>query len=65
VRFEVCRNDAAALGSKPEDLDGFVTVIPYALTYRQNKGYAYIAIGATVPTAPVSKFNKADVGKAR
>ncbi|MDA8110775.1 MAG: DsrE family protein, partial [Betaproteobacteria bacterium] len=28
VRFEVCRNDAAALGFKPENLDGFVTVIP-------------------------------------
>ncbi|MHB8494626.1 MAG: DsrE family protein [Casimicrobiaceae bacterium] len=67
VRFEVCRNDAAALGFKPEDLDGFVTVIPagpYALTYWQNKGYAYIAVGATVPTPPVSSFNTADVGKA-
>jgi uncharacterized protein len=65
VRFEVCRNDAAALGFKPEDLDGFVTVIPagpYALTYWQNKGYAYIAIGATVPTPPVSRFNNADLG---
>jgi intracellular sulfur oxidation DsrE/DsrF family protein len=66
VRFEICRNDAAALGFKPEDLDGFVTVIPagpYALTYWQNKGYAYIAIGATVPTPPFSAYNKADLGK--
>ena len=66
VRFEICRNDAAALGFKPDDLDGFVTVIPagpYALTYWQNKGYAYIAVGATVPTPPVSQYNKADLGK--
>ncbi|MGA8007407.1 MAG: DsrE family protein [Burkholderiales bacterium] len=68
VRFEVCRNDAAALGFKPEDLDGFVTVIPagpYALTYWQNKGYAYIAVGATVPTPPFSQYNKEDLGKKR
>lgn len=66
VRFEVCRNDAAALGFKPEDLDGFVTVIPagpYALTYWQNKGYAYIAVGATEPTPPFSKYNEHDMGK--
>ena len=68
VRFEVCRNDAAALGFTPDDLDGFVTVIPagpYALTYWQNKGYAYLAIGATVPTPPMSQFNKADLGVKR
>lgn len=68
VRFEICRNDAEALGFRPEDLDGFVTVIPagpYALTYWQNKGYAYIAVGATMPTPPISEFNRADVGKAR
>lgn len=66
VRFEVCKNDAAALGFKPEDLDGFVTVIPagpYALTYWQNKGYAYIAVGATVPTTPFTTFNKEDTNK--
>jgi len=66
VRFEICRNDAAALGFKPEDLHGFVTVIPagpYALTYWQNKGYAYVAVGATMPTPPVSAYNKADLGK--
>ncbi len=66
VRFEVCKNDAAALGFKPEDLDGFVTVVPagpYALTYWQNKGYAYIAVGATVPTSPFSSFNKEDTNK--
>ncbi|MHB1331525.1 MAG: DsrE family protein [Sulfuriferula sp.] len=68
VRFEVCKNDAAALGFKPEDLDGFVTVIPagpYALTYWQNKGYAYIAVGATVPTTPFTTFNKEDTNKHR
>lgn len=66
VKFEVCRNDAAALGFKPEDLDGFVTVIPagpYALAYWENKGYAYIAMGATVPTKPFTPFNKGDTGK--
>ena len=66
VRFEVCKNDAAALGFKPEDLDGFVTVIPagpYALTYWQNKGYAYIAVGATIPTPPISAYNKEDTNK--
>jgi uncharacterized protein len=66
VRFEICRNDARALGFKPEDLDGFVTVIPagpYALTYWQNKGYAYIAVGATVPTSPFTPYNKDDRGK--
>jgi len=68
VRFEVCKNDAAALGYKPEDLIGFVTVIPagpYALAYWQAKGYAYIAVGATVPTPPFSKYNKDDLGKKR
>lgn len=66
VRFEVCKNDAAALGFKPEDLDGFITVIPagpYALTYWQNKGYAYIAVGATLPTPPISAFNKEDTNQ--
>ena len=64
VKFEICRNDAAALGFKPEDLDGFVSVIParpYALTYWQNKGYALMAVGATVPTKPITPFNKDDV----
>lgn len=66
VRFEICKNDAAALGFKAEDLDGFVTVIPagpYALTYWQNKGYALIAVGATVPTTPFSAYNKEDTNK--
>ena len=66
VRFEICRNDAAALGFKPEDLHGFATVVPagpYALTYWQNKGYAYIAVGATMPTGPFSQYNQADLGK--
>ena len=68
VRFEVCKNDAAALGYKAEDLVGFVTVIPagpYALAYWQAKGYAYIAVGATVPTPPFSQYNKDDLGKKR
>lgn len=64
VRFEICRNAAAAEGFKPEDLQGFVTVVPagpYALTYWQAKGYAYIAVGATMPTPPISDLNRADV----
>lgn len=61
VRFEVCRNDAAALGLKPHDLYGFIKVIPagpYALAYWQNKGYAAMEFGATVPTTAFTPFNK-------
>jgi uncharacterized protein len=64
VRFEVCRSAAAALGLKPEDLHGFLHVIPsgpYALTYWQNKGYALILGGATQITKFVTPQNRADV----
>jgi intracellular sulfur oxidation DsrE/DsrF family protein len=66
VRFEACRNAAAAEGFKPEDLHGFVTVVPagpYALAYWQAKGYSLNAVGATMPTPPVSALNKDDLGK--
>lgn len=66
VKFEVCRNAAAALGLKPEDLQGFITVIPagpYALTYWQNKGYALISVGATMPTTLVTPLNQSDIHK--
>ncbi len=68
VRFEVCRNDAAALGFKPEDLHGFVHVIPagpYALTYWQNKGYAYISGGSSNAIKPITEHNKLDLGKGK
>jgi intracellular sulfur oxidation DsrE/DsrF family protein len=64
VKFEVCRNAAAAQGLVPEDLHGFVTVVPagpHALAYWQSKGYSLNAVGATMPTPPVSEFNKADI----
>ena len=66
VRFEACRNAAAAEGFKPEDLHGFVTVVPagtYALAYWQAKGYTLNAVGATMPTPPISALNKDDLGK--
>jgi intracellular sulfur oxidation DsrE/DsrF family protein len=65
VRFEICRNAAAAEGFKPEDLHGFVTVVPagpHALAYWQAKGYTLNAVGATMPTPPVSDLNRADLG---
>lgn len=64
VKFEVCRNAAKAQGLAAEDLHGFMTVVPagpYALAYWQAKGYAYNAVGATMPTPPVSEQNKADL----
>ena len=64
VRFEVCRNAANALGLRPEDLHGFLHVIPsgpYALTYWQNKGYALVLGGATTWTRFVTPENRADV----
>lgn len=66
VRFEVCRNAAKALGLGPEDLQGFITVIPagpYALAYWQAKGYSLNAVGATMPTTPFTELNKADIHK--
>ena len=64
VRIEICRNAAAIEGFKPEDLHGFVTVVPagpYALAYWQAKGYSLNAVGATMPTPPISDLNRADI----
>lgn len=64
IRFEICRNAAAAQGFKPEDLHGFVSVVPagpYALAYWQAKGYSLNAVGATMPTPPISDLNRADI----
>jgi len=66
VRFEACRNAAAAQGFAPEDLHGFVTVVPagpYTLAYWQAKGYSLNAVGATMPIRPLSEFNKEDINK--
>ena len=66
VKIEICRNAAAAQGIAPEDLHGFVTVVPagpYALAYWQSKGYTLNAAGATMPTPPISDLNKADIRK--
>ena len=66
VRFEICRNAAAAQGFAPEDLHGFVNVVPagpYALGYWQAKGYTMNAVGATAPTPPVNDLNRADLKK--
>lgn len=66
VRFEACRNAAAAQGFDPQDLHGFVTVVPagpYALAYYQAQGYSLNAVGATMPTPPISAFNKDDLKK--
>jgi intracellular sulfur oxidation DsrE/DsrF family protein len=66
VRFEACRNAAAAEGFGAEDLHGFVTMVPagaYAIAYWQAKGYSLNAVGATMPTRPVSALNKDDLGK--
>ena len=66
IRFEICRNAAAAQGFTPEDLHGFVTVVPagpYALAYWQAKGHTMNAVGATMPTPPISDLNRADINK--
>ena len=66
VRIEICRNAAAAQGFAPEDLHGFVNVVPagpYALAYWQAKGYTMNAVGATAPTPPISDLNRADINK--
>jgi hypothetical protein len=66
IQFEICRNAAAAQGFAPEDLHGFVTVVPagpYALAYWQAKGYTMNAVGATMPTPPISELNRADINK--
>lgn len=65
VRFEMCRNAAKAAGFKPEDFHGFVNVVPagpYALAYYQAKGYSLNAVGATMPTPPVSALSKPYLG---
>ena len=66
VKFEICRNAAGAAGFSAEDLYGFVTVVPagpYALAYWQAKGYTMNAVGATMPTPPVSDLSRADINK--
>ena len=68
VKFEICRNAAAAQGFAPEDLHGFTTVVPagpYALAYWQAKGYTLNAVGATMPTPPVNDLNKPDTKSAK
>ena len=71
IKFEICRNAAMAQGFKPEDLYGFTTVVPagpYALAYWQAKGYslnAVGAVGATMPTPPISDLNKADINSTK
>jgi uncharacterized protein len=66
VRFEICRNAATFLGFSAQDLHGFVTLVPpapYALAYWQAKGYALNAVGATMPTTPISELNMADTNR--
>ena len=66
VRFEICRNAVSFLGFTAEDLHGFVTVVPpapYALAYWQAKGYTLNAVGATMPTTPISDLNKGDINR--
>jgi intracellular sulfur oxidation DsrE/DsrF family protein len=66
VRFEICGLAARFQGFAPEDLHGFVNVVPaapYALAYWQGKGYTLNAVGATMPTTPISDLNKADINK--
>lgn len=66
VRFELCRNAATFLGFAAEDLHGFVTLAPpapYALAYWQAKGYTLNAVGATMPTTPLSALNKDDTNR--
>jgi intracellular sulfur oxidation DsrE/DsrF family protein len=67
VKFELCRNAVSSVGFAPEDLHGFVTVVPpapYALAYWQAKGYTVNAAGATMPTTPISALNKDDINRA-
>jgi uncharacterized protein len=64
VKFEICRNAATAQGFAAEDLHGFTTVVPagpYALAYWQARGYTLNAVGATMPTPPISDLNKVDI----
>jgi intracellular sulfur oxidation DsrE/DsrF family protein len=66
IKFEICRNAASFLGFTAEDLHGFVTLVPpapYALAYWQAKGYTLNAVGATMPTTPISELNKEDINR--
>jgi len=66
VKFEICDVAARFQGFVPEDLYGFVTVVPagpYALSYWQTKGYTLNAPGATMPTLPISDLNRTDTNK--
>ncbi len=66
VKFEICRNAAGFLGFTAEDLHGFATLAPpapYALAYWQAKGYTLNAVGATMPTTPISELNKNDINR--
>jgi intracellular sulfur oxidation DsrE/DsrF family protein len=66
VKFEICRNAATFLGFNAEAFHGFVTLAPpapYALAYWQAKGYTLNAVGATMPTTPLSDLNKSDINR--
>jgi intracellular sulfur oxidation DsrE/DsrF family protein len=66
VRFEICQNAARFLGFNADDMHGFVTLVPpapYALAYWQAKGYTLNAVGATMPTTPLSDLNRADTNR--
>jgi hypothetical protein len=66
IKFEICDVAARFQGFVPEELYGFVTVVPagpYALAYWQAKGYALNAPGATMPTLPISDLTRTDTNK--
>ena len=45
VKFHMCNNAMRAAGFKPEDMHGFITVVPAGfpeIAYLQSKGYKYI-----------------------
>jgi intracellular sulfur oxidation DsrE/DsrF family protein len=66
VRFEICRNAATFLGFTAEDFHGFAALVPpapFALAYWQSKGYTLNAVGATMPTTPLSEFNRSDTNR--
>jgi len=45
VEFHMCNNAMCAAGFKPEDMHGFITVVPAGfpeVAYLQSKGYKYI-----------------------
>ncbi len=45
VEFHMCNNAMRAAGFKPEDMHGFITVVPAGfpeIAYLQSKGYKYI-----------------------